>query len=194
MEQVAPTPTVAAAWGESLAVFHRATASYEPPDPLVFPSSTDLVRWTTARLPRDDAALDAALDDLDAWLRSLPRTDGVYGLTHGDNRSANVLWDGARSWLIDLDEPVWDWYVSDVARALLDWAERPRNERERVQRWFVDGYRRARPLEDAQVAWIPRFVQLRAIHRYAWFHDEGRAPGEGDRQSWRDWAVGTITW
>ncbi len=120
-------------------------------------------------------------------MECLPRRD--YGLTHGDYRPGNVVWDGQVARTIDFDEPNFHWLIADVARALMELRDLPLARRRRHREEFLRGYRAEREIEPFRVGQLPYFVQHRALLMRAWDLQEGG--------SWREaeaWSLERVGW
>jgi Ser/Thr protein kinase RdoA (MazF antagonist) len=89
-----------------------------------------------------------------------------YGLVHADLRLANLLVDGAQTYVIDFDDCGWSWFLYDLGAALSFIEDDPRVG-ELVDAW-VRGYRTVRPLPAEDEAEIPTFVLMRRLLLVAW--------------------------
>jgi Ser/Thr protein kinase RdoA (MazF antagonist) len=123
---------------------------------------------------QDGMAVGAAerevLGRLDATLhRRLARFGAQphrYGLVHADLRLANLLVDGAQTYVIDFDDCGWSWFLYDLGAALSFIEDDPRVG-ELVDAW-LRGYRTVRPLPAEDEAEIPTFVLMRRLLLVAW--------------------------
>lgn len=89
-----------------------------------------------------------------------------YGLVHADLRLANLLVDGAQTYVIDFDDCGWSWFLYDLGAALSFIEDDPRVG-ELIDAW-VRGYRTVRPLPAEDEAEIPTFVLMRRLLLVAW--------------------------
>ena len=162
-----PGPAEAFAAGQSLAVFHRASADFAP----VRANDHGPVAWTeaAARLGADldrvqagaAAFVPARIAALTAdWPEGLPR-----GTIHADLFPDNVLFEGgagepAVSGIIDLYFACTDALAYDIAIAMAAWTPEgmgmpdPSNARA-----LRAGYESLRPLTDAEAAALPRLIE-----------------------------------
>ena len=175
------------AWGRSLGQLHRTAEGYTPAPERHFLSWEDLWRKTGAMIARDDTLLCDEYERVGAWLNALPRGAADFGLTHGDYRPDNVLWDGRQAYTIDFDEPVYHWFAADIARALREFADKPQRRRRQLLTWFVAGYRSVRPLDSRWIADLTWFMRMKDLEIYLWTAQRRRdtlVPGGDDRLAW----------
>lgn len=93
-------------WGKALALLHQASRSYQPKEH-VFMSWQSLWRETTEYAIKENQEIQALCQEIGAWFQTYTATPLNFGLTHGDHRPGNVLYDGNRIRIIDFDEPVY---------------------------------------------------------------------------------------
>lgn len=123
----------------------------------------------------------------DAGLRALPRTPEVFGVLHGDPELDNVVWEGDRGTLVDLDDVHLGWFVSDVAFALRDWAPPAAapDLSAPVPAAFLAGYRDRRPMSDEELSWLPLVARASAARTLV---DLAPVLAEPAAEEWPDWA------
>lgn len=145
----------AADWGEALARLHS-------------------VRLTVPGLP-DSSDLP------------LPRTPEVFGTLHGDPEADNVVLSDSGLCFVDPDDVHLGWFAADIVFALRDWATpglAPDLATE-VPRLFIEGYRRARPLSEEELSWMPLLAREAARKELAaYLRHLDSPPG----QDWPEWA------
>lgn len=159
--------SVYSASGRTLGALHNAAARYRPGETRYFTTAESIWENVAERLP-DDPVVRAEFEQVDDWRSALPLDERVMGLTHADYRPGNLFWDGETIWAIDFDEPVYDWWAADVARALLEFSEQRIEGRNEFLDAFLAGYREVRDFEDAWVEDIPWFRRLKDLDRYTW--------------------------
>lgn len=171
-------------WGRALGLLHAASRRYQPdPDiPYAFPSVQRFWKNIEPTVRAMPAPLRRAYAELTDWMEALPARD--YGLTHGDYRPGNVIWDGTTARAIDFDEPNYHWYIADVCRALLELRDQPLQERIKFRQAFMRGYLREHAIDAGWVAQLPFFAQHRALLMFAWDLQEG-----GGWSELADWAL-----
>jgi Ser/Thr protein kinase RdoA (MazF antagonist) len=69
---------------------------------------------------REEKRIQDLYQAIDNSFRAFPVNSQNFGLTHGDHRPGNVLYDGKQVHPIDFDEPVYHWYMADIAKPFLD--------------------------------------------------------------------------
>ena len=89
-----------------------------------------------------------------------------YGLVHADMRVANLLIHEGDTRVIDFDDAGFGWYLHDLGTALSFIEHRPEVP-ELVAAW-LEGYRRERPMSQAEADEIPTFLMLRRMQILAW--------------------------
>lgn len=72
---------------------------------------------------------------------------------HGDYGPGNVIRDGAIARTVDFDEPNVHWYIADVSRALLEFYDRPLEQRQA----FMRGYQAEHPIDEFWVTQLSQF-------------------------------------
>jgi Ser/Thr protein kinase RdoA (MazF antagonist) len=110
------------------------------------------------------------LGRLDATLRGRLARFGTdphrYGLVHADLRLANLLVDGAETYVIDFDDCGWSWFLYDFGSAVSFFEHDPRVP-ELMDAW-VRGYRTVRDLPGEDEDELPTFVLMRRLLLVAW--------------------------
>jgi Ser/Thr protein kinase RdoA (MazF antagonist) len=188
-------PAACEAWGRSLGLLHQAAETYRPTESGGFQRWQDIWDGVKERINPQDTLAVAEFERLDAWLATVPPPSDPhpdFGLTHGDFRAGNALWDSRSRQItvIDFDEPHRDWFAADVARAFLEFVRRPREQRLALQAWFLRGYRSARCFPDFWEGNIAYFIRLRALDAYTW-HDVDLTAQEQSVPDEDDAAVGS---
>ena len=181
--------SVYAAWGSSLGKLHAASRRFipDPPGDGNFPTVQQFWRNIEPTAHRASPQIQRAYRELSEWMRGLPLRD--YGLTHGDYRPGNVVWDGETARTIDFDEPNFHWYIADIARALLELRDQPASERRQYRDAFMRGYRREHAIDEWWLTQLPWFMRHRGMLMYAWDLQEG-ASGAGMAA----WALEDVGW
>ncbi len=117
----------------------------------------------------------------------LPVGPDSFGLIHFDFELDNLLWQEERPWIIDFDSCAWCWYAADIAFALRDlFADRADRVDQSDPRFlsFVEGYRQARQIAQAELDRIPLFLRLHNMITYAGLQ---RSLEGGSRPDDPDW-------
>lgn len=178
--------TVYTAWGKSLALLHRASQTYQPKEHH-FRTWKDLWQETTDYTEHESQDIKDMYQQIDVWFANHPITASNFGLTHGDHRPGNVLYDGQSIHIIDFDEPVYHWYIADIAMPFLDLCSKPNYEWKPLFDWFIEGYRSILPINDDDLNSINWFTQMKSLGIYLWCkHNwcEPTAPGGKPRDQW----------
>ncbi len=177
------------AWGRSLGKLHAASRRFQPDlaGEYEFPAVQQFWRNIEPTIRRSSPEIQRVYAELSVWMRDLPLRD--YGLTHGDYRPGNVVWDGATARTIDFDEPNFHWYIADIARALLELRERSSAERRRFRDAFMAGYRGAHAIDEWWLGQLQFFAQHRGMLMHAWDLQEGASGG-----GVLEWALERVGW
>lgn len=107
-------------------------------------------------------------------LESFGRGPDRYGLIHADMRCANLLKDANGTRLIDFDDCGMSWFLYDFATGISFMEEDPRVPS--LKAAWVKGYRKLRPLLQAEEAEIDTFVMLRRMALLAWIGSHIEVP------------------
>ena len=173
-------------WGQSLARLHRASQTYQPKEH-PFRTWKDLWQETTNYAEHESKDIKRIYHQIDEWFAHHPVTESNFGLTHGDHRPGNVLYDGHQINIIDFDEPVYHWFISDIAMPFLDLSSKPHHEWKHLFDWFIEGYRLILPIDEEDLRSINRFTQMKSLGIYLWCKNEWHeptAPGGKPREQW----------
>ncbi len=174
------------AWGKSLALLHQAALTYEQ-KAHHFLTWEDLWNETQDYVNKEEQDIQDVYQQVDAWFHTHNRTPLNFGLTHGDHRPGNVLYDGSQIHIIDFDEPVYHWYLADIAKPFLDLCDKPYNTWQSFFNWYIDGYRSVLSLPDSELKSINYFTQMKSLDIYLWCKNnwfEPTAPGGKPRDQW----------
>jgi Ser/Thr protein kinase RdoA (MazF antagonist) len=150
-------------WGRTLGLMHRASKA--------FPIHPERHRWQDElrsaldTLPADEIEVRMVIESGLAWLDTLPVED--YGLIHGDFELDNLIWDGRQFQILDFDGAVYSWYGVDIATALQDVWREGGAEREKRQRWFLEGYGEVASVPNHIHAMIPHCLNLLTAFKVA---------------------------
>ena len=155
-------------WGKSLAHLHRAAKNYQPGDTHQFLYWRDLWEEAGRFAAHEDNIIQYEYNAIDEWFNQLTQNQHDFGLTHGDYRSGNVLYDGHRVHIIDVDEPVYHWYFADVARPFLDLSDGKFDQWKEKAMWFLDGYYTIMPFEENNIHYLPWFIRMKNMDLYLW--------------------------
>ncbi len=174
------------AWGKALAKLHRASQSYQPSQH-EFRTWKTLWKETEEYLENEDKEIIATYQAIDAYFKDLKQDKFNFGLTHGDHRAGNVLYDGEQVNIIDFDEPVYHWFMADIAKPFLDLSDKPFDEWKQRFEWYIEGYRTVFPIDDNALKSINWFTQMKSLDIYLWCKNnwfEATAPGGKPREQW----------
>ena len=173
-------------WGRALALLHKASQNYQAKEHR-FKTWRDLWQETWDYAKREEHLIQELYQAIDASFHELPANTHNYGLTHGDHRPGNVLYDGQRTHIIDFDEPVYHWYMADIAKPFLDLCNQPRVSWQQKFSWYIEGYSQILPILESELKSINNFTQMKSLDiylwcKYNWF--EETAPGGKPRELW----------
>ena len=97
-------------WGKSLAHLHRAAKSYHHDDSHRFLDWHDLWEEAGRDVQEENDVIKQEYEEIDDWLSTMTKNQHDFGLTHGDHRCGNALFDGRLVHIIDFDEPISHWF------------------------------------------------------------------------------------
>ncbi|SLN49520.1 serine/threonine protein kinase [Roseovarius litorisediminis] len=128
--------------------------------------------------PKVDAGVRNVLEQVEATVKrrlaDFGQSPDRYGLIHADMRLANLLIDDGSTRLIDFDDCGFGWFLYDFATGISFMEDDPRVPE--LKAAWVRGYRKIRPLSDAEEAEIDTFVMLRRLALLAWIGSHIEAP------------------
>lgn len=173
-------------WGRALGLLHQASQSYVASEHH-FLTWEDLWRETWDYARQEEALIQDLYQTITTRFKTFSKNSAHFGLTHGDHRPGNVLYDGESVHLIDFDEPVYHWYLADIAKPFLDLCNKPWPLWKPLFEWFIEGYRQIRPLSSDELKEMNHFSQMKSLDiylwcKYNWF--EETAPGGKPRNEW----------
>ena len=163
--------------GEITAHMHRHSLQWRPPSGFVRPHWDEETilgkrpiwgswhRGPALNSERTDL-LSRAEQVLRVRLAAFGKGKHRFGLIHADLHSANLLLQNQHVHLIDFDDCGFSWYLHDLATALSFQEDKPQTPN-LIAAW-MDGYRRVRPLPQAEENAIPNFLMLRRLQILAW--------------------------
>ena len=162
-------------WGASLGKMHRLSVSYQP-------DREDLQRihWDEEVevthperfLPPDQFTIIKQLEILKMRIRELPVVKSQYGIIHNDLHPYNFLYDGEKITMIDFEDCVQMWFVSDLAISLFlmtVWPPDGYSQEEfalKIFPSFLAGYKTEKDLPNEWLETIPTFLKFREIGQY----------------------------
>ena len=173
-------------WGKALALLHQASQAYQPKEHR-FISWKDLWKETGDYANKDSSDIQKLYHQIDIWFQTHTATALNFGLTHGDHRPENVLYDGKNIHIIDFDEPVYHWYMADIAKPFLDLCNKPYSTWKHLFDWYIEGYCSILPLANDELQTINWFTQMKSLDIYLWCKNnwfEPTAPGGKPRDQW----------
>ena len=123
--------------------------------------------WESGSLTTaQQAYFDVLRRHIHALLLSLGKDSTTYSLIHADLHPDNIVVDGERLHVIDFDDSGFGWHHYDIAVALFSYQlDRPYDQ---LQDALVTGYRKARPISDRVLAYVPLFLLIRALVSIGW--------------------------
>lgn len=174
-------------WGASLAKLHQAAKNYQSNNKFKFKNWKDLWQEIAKYLPGEDAIIKKEYEAISSWFATMPESPSIFGLTHGDHMTNNVLYDGKQIYFIDFDEPVYHWFLADIAKPFLELCEKPFFEWKQKFEWYIEGYKSVLPISDDQIKNIHWFVKMKSLDIYLWCKNNWKdpiAPGGKSTEKW----------
>ncbi|MHA2250221.1 MAG: phosphotransferase enzyme family protein [Candidatus Kariarchaeaceae archaeon] len=167
-------------WGKLVGKMHKLTKNYNPnikrigwdEEPRMDPSKY---------LPKNDSQIIDKITSHIKKIQSLPKDKRSYGLIHSDIHASNLILKSDRSLvLIDFDDSVFQWYVTDIANVLyyLMWSKTDNSGEykekyiKKFMRKFLGAYSTENSLDESWFAVIPDFLLLRDIQIYIALHEK----------------------
>lgn len=163
-------------WGAALAKLHQTAKTYKPDPKYQFKTWQDLWSETGQYLNGEEPAILEEYKKVDTWFHGLPIKQEDFGLTHGDHRTGNVLYDEKNTYFIDFDEPVYHWFVADIAKPFLELQNKPKSLLKKKFAKFIAGYESVAPVSPELLSNIHWFARMKSLDIYLWcknqWHEE----------------------
>jgi Ser/Thr protein kinase RdoA (MazF antagonist) len=172
-------------WGRALGEMHRAGEGLKIGGRPDWSAQLD---WLRQVVPRRETLVWREADAVAERLQALPRSDANFGLIHYDFEPDNLVWSGAEIGIFDLDDCAYSWFAMDIVNALGselfdDCIGRFDFTNPRLQ-GFLEGYRSARPIDDAELQWAPLFLRLDNLIAFARVYRSIAAGPVADEPQW----------
>ena len=163
--------------GETSARLHQHASAWDRPASFARPTwDCDAVfgrnpkwgRWQNAPNVSSGVArlLARAQSVIEQRLHAFGKSAARYGLIHADMRLANLLAGGSRTVLIDFDDCGFGWNLYDFAASVSFIEDSPQIPA--LKHAWKTGYRRVRPLSDAEATELETFILFRRLALLAW--------------------------
>ena len=107
-----------------------------------------------------------AQDEVERRLGAFGKAASRYGLIHADMRLANLLASRDQTALIDFDDCGFGWHLYDFAASVSFIEDSP--QLPALKQAWTNGYRRVRPLPEADAAELDTFILFRRLALLAW--------------------------
>lgn len=161
-------------WGAAMGKMHRFSQQYQASQGFERMQWYEEVEVTNPAdfLPVGQEGVIERMQQYTRELQALPNDRQSYGVIHNDLHPGNFLYDGKKLTMIDFEDCVQMWYVSDMAISLFMNSVWPPNDLSRVdfarQFWplFLRGYRDENEMPDGWVEKLPLFIKFRELGQY----------------------------
>lgn len=120
------------------------------------------------------AIIEQACAKIKHNLEAYGQTKDNFGLIHADLRLANLLIKGEQLGVIDFDDCGIGWFMYDFASAISFFEESP--EIPKLQRSWLEGYKKERDLSQADEDMLATFIMYRRILLTAWLGSHSETP------------------
>jgi Ser/Thr protein kinase RdoA (MazF antagonist) len=155
---------------------HKATRLYRPAPSASTRSDwdgDDIYRSAARSLDPNDRPAYDRMNELIAWLRSLPRPQDAYGLVHADLHRGNFFVDPAGITAFDFDDSCRHWFVYDLTAPLFSILNAADDEGMSLEKGaardlFLAGYASEQALPPEWRARLDAFMIYRAALVYLW--------------------------
>lgn len=175
--------------GTIIARMHEATKSYQP----VSNARTrmtwydEIISYSAKYLSPTEPIIDSRFHEIIERINQIPKHPENYGLIHYDLHRGNLFFDQGQIRVLDFDDCVYHYFVTDLAIALFyavpfDLSDEQRDQSaKRFIQLLMKGYEQIRPLTEEETKLIPLFLKLREIDLYLLLK---RSYGEGPYDAW----------
>ena len=127
-------------------------------------------------LPNDHKNIITKANKLLEFLNRLSKSKYSYGLIHNDAHTGNILVSDKKMTLIDFDDCMYSWHISDIAivifNALVFNSDLLANPNRKIRfitdflTLFMKGYRKENKLDKKWMKQIPHFLKLQELSLY----------------------------
>lgn len=173
-------------WGKAVAQLHVVAQTYVSSKELQFKSWKGIWENTADYLAHEEDIVIKEYETVEQWFKTMRASFDNFGLTHGDHRTANVLYDGKEISIIDFDEPVYHWFLADIARPFLELGQKPYTQWKQKFRWFIEGYYSIKKITNEELSTISWFARMKTLDLYLWVKNNWHNP-TGPSQSRESW-------
>ena len=173
-------------WGKELASLHLSAQKFIPEPSFKYLSVFDLLKETEDYLEQEDKTTIKIFHELKIWLSNLEKNDANFGLTHGDHRDANVIWNSKTATIIDFDEPVYNFFMADIVRPFINFYE-SKTEIPTKLKYFLDGYNSFKKINHINPVDLNNFARMKALEMFLWTKNSWNSetvPGGGAKNDW----------
>lgn len=173
-------------WGRTLGQLHNAAQDYDATMHSYATWQQSLVELQ-GYAKHEAVAIQYVLQTVTDFFENRLHTTIDYGLTHGDHRKGNVLFDGKHVTIIDFDLPCWHWFSEDVFRPFFSTIMKDQLCWQNKWRPYIEGYLSVRPKNCLDLDSFVKHLQLKALEIYLWTKNnwsDATAPGGIDTKTW----------
>jgi Ser/Thr protein kinase RdoA (MazF antagonist) len=174
-------------WGNSLAKLHVAAKTYRPNRTFQFISWKDVWEEVYRYIQSEEQKIKSEYWTINNWFNDLSNDRDTYGLSHGDHRIGNVISDNKNIYIIDFDEPIYHWFIADIARPFIELCERSFCNWKEIFLWYLEGYQSILALDKKEFEYIPWFIRMKNLDMYLWTKNNWHhpiAPGGTPTDQW----------
>ena len=165
--------------GELAAAMHNQAANWPLPPGFTRPRLDaegllgEMPRWGrfwehAALSAAEQKLLGKSRNELCDVLADYGETPDRFSLIHADMNADNTIYNDGRLAIIDFDDSAFGWHLYDLAAILIDETQAP--DFQAIRSALISGYRSGRPIADADVEWLDRFLLIRGLVTIGWFH------------------------
>ncbi|MCA0987329.1 phosphotransferase enzyme family protein [Guptibacillus algicola] len=166
--------------GREIGKLHRASKKFEKTHPIQHindwheSGEYDFLTY----IPEEEQAIRAIAEEVHSTIRNLPKTDGNYGLLHGDLWLENILVDDDRRMtMIDFQDCEKHFYIFDLAVPIYSAIEYSFpgggnivDYGREVTKAIIEGYEEENDLSAEMVEKLPLFIKLKELFEYSLMH------------------------
>lgn len=162
-------------YGRLIGKIHNLSKDYKPKKKRCSWSTSDY--YKIENLPKDHKEVINKSNQLIKYLKDLPKSNNSYGLIHNDAHTGNILISNRVFNLIDFDDCMYSWYISDIAiiifNAIVFNSDLLDNSNKKKIKFinnfltlFMKGYRKENNLNQKWMKEIPHFLKLQELSLY----------------------------
>lgn len=154
-------------WGSHLGKLHKIFKEMPEDDRSGRKNLQEQLDAVCAQLPEHETAALKEVNTIKYWGKGLVRSNDNFGLIHYDFELDNLSWIDNEIGILDFDDCMNSWFVSDIAFALRDILKTSDDIENPFVKAFIAGYQSETQLDHRLVKELPMFIRMHNLITFA---------------------------